>query len=83
METLLRLLNMLRMLDPMGKVRFERLVLSRIARELDRSATRIEVFRLVLPGGPSIHSRVVNASMQTKVAAGNLKMLDESRSYNK
>lgn len=76
MERLLRLLNATMTLGPTLKVKLELLVLSRIARELDRSASRIEVIRNSFPGGPSIHSRVVNASMQVKVAAGNLKIME-------
>ena len=83
MEILLRLLNALGMLAPANQIRLELLVLSRIALELDSSARRVENLRCFLPVGSSMHTRIVNASMQTKVAAGNLKMLDESRSYDR
>lgn len=76
MERLLKLLNAVMTVSPVLKVKLELLVLSRIARELDSSATRIEMIRFQIPNGPSIHTRVVNASMQVKVAAGNLKVLE-------
>lgn len=75
METLMKLLRKLGLLGPLGLARLELRVLSRIARELDASARRVEELRMVLPSGPSIHTRIVNASMQTKVAAGNLRLL--------
>lgn len=76
MENLLKMLYAARMLKFKSRVNLELLVLSRIARELDRSATRIEEIRNCFPQGPSIHTRVVNASMQVKVAAGNLKVME-------
>jgi len=63
-------------MSPQLLVKMELLVLSRIARELDNSATRIEAIRNCFPSGTSIHTRVVNASMQVKVAAGNLKIME-------
>lgn len=75
METLLILLNALNLLDLKSRARLELLVLCRIARELDRSAVRVEELRALVASGPSIHSRIVNASMQVKVAAGGMKVL--------
>lgn len=57
------------------KARLELRDLCRIARDLDETARRLEEIREWYPQGQSIHTRVVNASMQVKVAAGALKFL--------
>lgn len=65
------------------KARLEHRDLSRIARELDEAAHRIEEIRQWYPQGQSIHTRVVNASMQVKVAAGALKFLTGDKNVSR
>ena len=78
METLLTLLNKLNMLNPEMRFRLELLVMTRIVRELDMVTSRIEDIRSTSSDGQgiqSIHTRLVNASMQVKVAIGNMKFI--------